>query len=172
VAANTDLTLGVTLRGTTASVTLNGQAVAAFTFNGVAVDGRFGLFGRGAGTSFDSVTVKTNDNAATAAVAAQGSSSTTTTSAAMAAPTGTMSALSMESAPTIDWTMPTSTTSKIASASTTGTTTTSSTTTRSTSWQTRFVNNLAVSPDKLHPNAALTVRVPVSSSVSPNLSRL
>jgi hypothetical protein len=59
--ATTDYTLGVTLRGSTVSVTLNGQAAVGFAFNGVAVDGRFGLFTRGASASFDSVTVKTND---------------------------------------------------------------------------------------------------------------
>ena len=61
--ASTDYTLGVSIRGSTASVTLNGQAVVGFAFNGVAVDGRFGLFARGAAASFDSVTVKTNDAA-------------------------------------------------------------------------------------------------------------
>jgi hypothetical protein len=65
--ATTDYTLGVTLRGSTASITLNGQAVVGFAFNGIAVDGRFGLFSRGASASFDSVTVKTNDPAVPAA---------------------------------------------------------------------------------------------------------
>ena len=67
--ATTDYTLGVTVRGSTVSVTLNIQAAGGslaavgFAFNGVAVDGRFGIFGRGASASFDSLTVKTNDPA-------------------------------------------------------------------------------------------------------------
>ncbi len=61
--ATTDYTLGVTLRGSTVSVTLNGQAAVGFAFNAVAVDGRFGLFAKGASASFDSVTVKANDPA-------------------------------------------------------------------------------------------------------------
>ncbi|MES2992163.1 MAG: OmpA family protein [Pseudomonadota bacterium] len=58
-----DFTLGVVVRGASVSVTLNGQAAVGFVFNAVGVDGRFGLFSRAAGASFDSVTVKTNDPA-------------------------------------------------------------------------------------------------------------
>jgi len=65
--ATTDYTLGVSVRGSTASVTLNGQAAVGFAFNGVGVDGRFGLFAKGATASFDSVTVKTNDPSVPAA---------------------------------------------------------------------------------------------------------
>jgi hypothetical protein len=61
---------------------LNGQATVGFSFNGVAVDGRFGLFTRGASASFDSVTVKTNDSsvpqALTAAEAATSAAAETT----------------------------------------------------------------------------------------------
>jgi hypothetical protein len=78
--ATTDYTLGVSLKGSTVSVTLNGQVAVGFSFNGVAVDGRFGLFTRGASASFDSVMVKTNDpsvpQALTAAAAATSSTST------------------------------------------------------------------------------------------------
>jgi hypothetical protein len=58
-----DFTLGVVVRGSSVSVTLNGQAAVGFVFNAVGVDGRFGLFTRGPGASFDAVTVKTNDPA-------------------------------------------------------------------------------------------------------------
>jgi hypothetical protein len=68
--AGIDYTLGVSLRGSTVSVTLNGQAAAGFVFNAVGVDGRFGVFARGAAASFDSVAVKTNDPAAPAALEA------------------------------------------------------------------------------------------------------
>jgi Ca2+-binding RTX toxin-like protein len=60
--ATTDYTLGVSVRGTTVSVTLNGQAAVGFAFNGVGVDGRFGLFAtKASSSSFDSLTVKTDD---------------------------------------------------------------------------------------------------------------
>src|SRR5262249_48241273 len=61
LSATTDYTLGVSLRGTTGTVTPNGQAAVGFTFNGVTVDGRFGLLAKGASASFDSITVKTDD---------------------------------------------------------------------------------------------------------------
>jgi hypothetical protein len=88
--ADSDVRLGVTVRGASVSVTLNGQAAVAFVYNAVAVDGRFGLFAQGAkGASFDSVTVKTNDpavpaaqTALPAATAAAGSSGTSRVSSA------------------------------------------------------------------------------------------
>jgi hypothetical protein len=61
--ANSDYKLGVAVRGSTVNVTLNDQTVLGYVFNGVGVDGRFGLFSRGVAASFDSVTVKTNDPA-------------------------------------------------------------------------------------------------------------
>jgi hypothetical protein len=67
LSATADVKLGVTLRGSTVSVTLDDQAALGFVFNAVAVDGRFGVFTKGAGASFDSVTVKTNDPAVPAA---------------------------------------------------------------------------------------------------------
>jgi hypothetical protein len=57
----TDYTLGTTLKGSTVSVTLNGQMVLSYSFNALAVDGRFGLLSRDGSSSFDVVTVKTND---------------------------------------------------------------------------------------------------------------
>jgi hypothetical protein len=61
--ANTDYTLGVTLRGSTLSVALNNQAVLGAVFNAVTVDGAFGLLAVGSAASFDNVVVKTNDAA-------------------------------------------------------------------------------------------------------------
>jgi hypothetical protein len=57
----TDYKLGVSIKGSTVSVTLNDQAAVGFVFNAVASDGRFGLFSQGVSASFDIVTVKTND---------------------------------------------------------------------------------------------------------------
>src|SRR5262249_53907553 len=68
--AGTDYTLGVSLRGSTASVTLDDQAMTGFVYNGVAIDGRFGVFAKGGSTGFDTMTVKTND-----ALSSQSSSS-------------------------------------------------------------------------------------------------
>ncbi|HLF11268.1 MAG TPA: hypothetical protein VJA26_08635, partial [Gammaproteobacteria bacterium] len=72
LSATTDYVLGVTVRGSSVSVTLNGQAVTGFVYNAVSVDGRFGLFTKGVGASFDTVTVKTNDAAVPAAQTAAG----------------------------------------------------------------------------------------------------
>jgi hypothetical protein len=63
LAANTNYTLGVTLRGSTVSVTLNGQSVLGRVYNAVTVDGAFGLLAVGGAASFDRVVVKTNDTA-------------------------------------------------------------------------------------------------------------
>jgi Ca2+-binding RTX toxin-like protein len=68
--AGTDYTLGVTLRGSTVSVSLDGQAVGGFVYNAVTVDGRFGVFARGGAASFDSYTAKTNDSSVPAALTA------------------------------------------------------------------------------------------------------
>jgi hypothetical protein len=63
----TDYTLGISLKGSTVSVTLNGQAVVGFAYNAVTVDGRFGLMASSGAASFDDVTVKTSDRAFAAA---------------------------------------------------------------------------------------------------------
>jgi len=54
-------TLGVTLVGTTVSVTLDGAVIGGKGFNAVVVDGQFGLMTKGGVSTFDDVTVKTND---------------------------------------------------------------------------------------------------------------
>jgi Ca2+-binding RTX toxin-like protein len=61
--AGVEYKLGVTIKGSTVSVTLGGQAVLGTVFNAVAVDGDFGLLAAGAPASFDGVTVKTDDAA-------------------------------------------------------------------------------------------------------------
>jgi len=57
---NTDYTLGVTLKGTAVSVTLNNQVVLSRVYNALVTDGNFGLLSRTGTTSFDSVTVKSD----------------------------------------------------------------------------------------------------------------
>lgn len=59
--AGTDYTLGMSLKGSTVSVTLNGQAVVGFAFNSVTVDGFFGLMASVGNASFDDVKMKTSD---------------------------------------------------------------------------------------------------------------
>jgi Ca2+-binding RTX toxin-like protein len=68
-----DVRLGIDLRGSSVSVRLiqtvmvNGQpadkvdAVLGYVFNGVTLDGKFGLVARSGAASFDSVTARTND---------------------------------------------------------------------------------------------------------------
>ena len=68
LSSTANITLGVTVKGSSVSVTVNGQTVLGFAFNAVAVDGRFGLFTNSATARFDSVTVKTNDSAVPAAL--------------------------------------------------------------------------------------------------------
>jgi hypothetical protein len=69
IEAGTDYTLGVTLKGTTVSATLNAaetggfKALLGYTFNSATVDGNFGLLATGAAASFDDVNVKTDDPA-------------------------------------------------------------------------------------------------------------
>ncbi|QSA97859.1 OmpA family protein [Methylococcus sp. EFPC2] len=85
--ATSDYTLGVSVRGSTVSLTLNGQTVAGFAYNAVGVDGRFGLFARTASASFDTVTVKTNDPAVPAAAISGSALLAAATPEAAAAPT-------------------------------------------------------------------------------------
>jgi len=54
--------LGLSLKGTTVSVTVDSQTVAGYVFNAATVDGRFGLLARSA-ASFDDVRIKTDDAA-------------------------------------------------------------------------------------------------------------
>jgi Ca2+-binding RTX toxin-like protein len=61
--AGVDYTLAVSLKGTTVSVTVNGQAVAGYAYNASVVDGFSGLVTRGGPATFDNVMVKTDDPA-------------------------------------------------------------------------------------------------------------
>jgi hypothetical protein len=61
--AGTNHSLGLTLKGTTVSVTLNGATVLSRIYNAVVTDGGFGLFSRSGQTSYDVVTVKSDDQA-------------------------------------------------------------------------------------------------------------
>lgn len=65
IVLNADETIGLTLKGTTVSVTRKvgtaNSTVLSFIYNGVVTDGGAGLFSRTGATSFDSVTVKSDD---------------------------------------------------------------------------------------------------------------
>jgi hypothetical protein len=82
-----DYTLGLTLKGGSVSVTLNGNAVTGFVFNASTVDGRFGLLASGGTAAFDNVLVKSNDPVFTTLVSAMQAA---TTSASGAVVTGTV----------------------------------------------------------------------------------
>jgi hypothetical protein len=66
--AGKDYKLGVSIKGSTVSVTLDGQAVLGKAFNAVAVDGDFGLLAVGVTATFDDVMVKTDDAAFAATI--------------------------------------------------------------------------------------------------------
>src|SRR5262249_14905145 len=63
LAANTDYVLNLTMRGASVTVTLSGAVLGTWSFNGVVVDGKFGLLTRNGTTSFDNVRIRTNDPA-------------------------------------------------------------------------------------------------------------
>jgi hypothetical protein len=63
IGVNTEHVLGVSVKGTTVSVSLDGQAVLGYVFNAAAVDGQSGLVTSGGAATFDNVTVKTDDPA-------------------------------------------------------------------------------------------------------------
>jgi Ca2+-binding RTX toxin-like protein len=60
---NTDYALGLTFKGTTISITVGGSFIASFSFNGILVDGGFGLLSQRGTTSFDLMRIRTNDSA-------------------------------------------------------------------------------------------------------------
>ncbi len=64
-----DYTLGMSLKGSTVSVTLNGQVVLGYAYNAATVDGRFGLMAVTGTTKFDDVVVKSTDPAVAAVTA-------------------------------------------------------------------------------------------------------
>jgi hypothetical protein len=61
--ATTDYTLMLTLKGTTASVTINGAFALSFAYNGAVADGALGLLARGGSATFDTARIRTNDAA-------------------------------------------------------------------------------------------------------------
>jgi len=61
--AGVDSTLSVSLKGTTVSVSVDDQAVLGHVYHSVLVDGDFGLLSRNDLSSFDALTVKTDDPA-------------------------------------------------------------------------------------------------------------
>ncbi len=63
ILGNKDYDLEISLKGTTISVDVDGQAVLGYSFNGMLVDGDFGLFARDGDVEFDSFRVRTNDSA-------------------------------------------------------------------------------------------------------------
>ncbi|MDH4157891.1 MAG: matrixin family metalloprotease [candidate division Zixibacteria bacterium] len=69
IEAGRDYELAVSLKGTTVSVSMkesgrqNWQAMVGFVFNAVVVDGSFGLLSKDGSSSFDTLTVKTDDPA-------------------------------------------------------------------------------------------------------------
>ncbi|MEW6158482.1 MAG: hypothetical protein AB1813_13700, partial [Verrucomicrobiota bacterium] len=60
--ANKEYTFGVTVKGTTVSITLDGQAVMGHVFNSALSDGQFGVLTRNGASAFDSFTFKTDDS--------------------------------------------------------------------------------------------------------------
>src|SRR5262249_48878954 len=51
------------MRGPTVTVTLNGALVTTWSYNGIVVDGFFGLLTQSGTTSFDHMRIRTNDSA-------------------------------------------------------------------------------------------------------------
>jgi Ca2+-binding RTX toxin-like protein len=63
IVAGQNYTLGVALKGSTVSLSLDGQVLLGYSFNATTVDGRFGLIAIDGDAEFDDVRVKTDDRA-------------------------------------------------------------------------------------------------------------
>jgi Calx-beta domain/RTX calcium-binding nonapeptide repeat (4 copies) len=63
LAANTDYTVVVTIKGSSVSVTVGGSFALSYAFNASGSDGQLGLLSRSGTTSVDSIRIKTNDAA-------------------------------------------------------------------------------------------------------------
>ena len=61
IVAGVDLSLSMTVKGPTVSVTLNNQSILSHVYNSLLADGSVGLFSRTGTTSFDTVTFKSDD---------------------------------------------------------------------------------------------------------------
>ncbi len=96
IVAGTDYELTVTLGGTTVSVLLDGQTVLGYSFNALVLDGDFGLFTHGGASSFDTVTVSTDDPAYLAAEAG----TKLFAAAALQQPAGDQDTLTADQSPT------------------------------------------------------------------------
>jgi hypothetical protein len=70
--AGTAYTLTLTLKGTSASLTVNGAFALSYGYNAGVVDGQFGLLSRQAPASFTSLRIRNNNAAFTAAAAGVG----------------------------------------------------------------------------------------------------
>ena len=68
--AGAEYVLTVVLKGTVATVSLNGSVLGSFVFNGVVVDGQVGTLASGGTTSFDRFRVRTDDESFPVAVPA------------------------------------------------------------------------------------------------------
>ena len=83
LSAATDYTIQLTIKGLSISVIVNGGFVASRAYNGILVDGGFGLFSQAGTTSFDKVRVRTDDPAfppGTTSTAAPAGATTSSTS--------------------------------------------------------------------------------------------
>jgi hypothetical protein len=165
LSATREYLFGVSLRGSTVSVTLNGQAAVGFAFNGVAVDGRFGLFSKGASASFNWVTVRTNDpSVPTTQMSAAGTSLATK---GWTAPTASPTLIETETRPesvkltgsavgalapriAIDWSARAVPEVRGGPVDDTD---------RRDDWQGQFVNHLGSSYEQRNPNEGLEIRV-------------
>lgn len=63
IVAGSNYTLSLSVRNSVATVSVNGSVAFSHAFNGVPVDGRFGLFTKGAASTFDDFSIRTNDPA-------------------------------------------------------------------------------------------------------------
>ncbi len=61
--AGKDYTLGVTIKGATLSVVIDGKLALSHVYHSILVDGSFGLLAMGGAGSFDDVSIKTDDPA-------------------------------------------------------------------------------------------------------------
>jgi hypothetical protein len=109
LSATTDYALSVTLKGPTASVSVDGRTMASVVFNSTAVDGAIGVLSRGGTASFDRFGFATDDPSftmpagATATTTATGSAKMTASGSIKLAPSAQKGASGRAEAPRIDW---------------------------------------------------------------------
>jgi hypothetical protein len=167
-----DYTLGTVLKGSTVSVTLNGQVMLSFAYNAALADGGVGLLSRSGITSFDTVTLKTNDAAVAAMAPVQmamvTSTETTPLSKTMAAApeqeyavNSGADAVSFTAKSNIDWSgriaLP------VQPAGAAG---------KAQEWHTDFVTQLGRTEAERNPNASLKIQVTVAPKLKAELSAL